>query len=369
MKININLYKLYKLIFPILFIENDYINNNILNNIKLIFKKNILLVKYTNLNIFLILKLKIKNPYKKKILISYKKIINILKYIKEDIILSIKNKYLKIKTEYGLYKINTLKYKYYPYFINFENNKNKKIIIPKKKILYIIKYLYFIKYKEKNYMNGIIIKIKKRYIKFYNTNNIILSYIKIDKLKYNFKKKYSFYIKKNIFNIMKNYIKKEDKNKNLIIYFNNKYIKFIYNPIELLIKYKKNNLNLNLLLKNNNKYKNKLTINKNLFIKSIRRILCNTKKYNIVLNLKKKNINIENTDNNFYSKEKIIGFYKGKKKKILIEAKNLIEVFNIIDTSSIELYIKNNYNFIFIKNTFLYKKNINLIILITPLKL
>ncbi|XBT18465.1 MAG: hypothetical protein ABNO82_00700 [Candidatus Shikimatogenerans sp. Tder] len=367
MKLYINLYnKLYKLLLPLLLIENHNINNDILDNIIIIFNKKKILIKYTNLNIFFIIKISIKGKYKKKILISYKKIINILKYIKEDITLYVKKKFIKICTKCGVYRINTLKYKYYPKFIKFK--KKKEIFIYKKDILSILDYISFIKYNEKDYMNGLFIKIKKNYIIFYSTNNLILSFVKIKNQNFFFKKKYIFYIKKNFFLILKNYINKYDKNKYLKISFNNKYIKFIYLPINLLIKYKKKKyINFKKLLKNSKK--NTLLINKNIFIYSIRRILSNTKSnYNIILLLKHNNVTINNNSKNNFYKEKIIGFYNGKKKKILIDAKNLINIFNIIKKENIKLYIENNCNFIFIKNTFLFKNNIKLILLLTTLK-
>ncbi|XBT18753.1 MAG: hypothetical protein ABNO60_00365 [Candidatus Shikimatogenerans sp. Tcar] len=364
MKIYINLYKkLYKLLLPLLLINNHNINNDILDNIIIIFKKNKLLIKYTNLNIFLIIKISIKCKYEKKILISYKKIINILKYIKNDIILHIKKKFIKIITKQGIYYISTLKYKYYPKFIEFK--KKKEIFINKKEILSILDYISFIKYNKDDYMNGLFIKIKKNFIKFYSTNNLILAYIKIKNQNFFFKKKYMFYIKKNFFLILKNYINKYDQNKYLKITFNKKYINFIYNPINLLINYKKiKNINFKKLLKFSKK--NILLINKNIFLYSIRRILSNiSNNYNINLYLKYNNITITNNSKNNFSKEKIIGFYDGKKKSILINSKNLINIINIIKKDNIKLYINNN--FIFIKNA-LISNNIKLLLLLTTLK-
>ncbi|XBT18251.1 MAG: hypothetical protein ABNO52_00510 [Candidatus Shikimatogenerans sp. Tser] len=373
MKIYINLYKIYKLILPLCSIENYIINNDYYNNIKIIFNKKKIYIKYTNLNIFLTINLNINIKKKKKILVPFKNFINIIKFFKKKVFLYIKKKYLKIKTKYGIYRLNTIKYKFYPNFITFKNNKKKKIKLKIKDLSKIINYLSFIKYNRNNYMNGLFIKIKNNYIEFYNTNNIIISYIKIKKIKNKIKKKYIFYLKTNVFNILKKYIINSNninKTKYIKIYFNNKYIKFIYNNIIILSKYKKrNDINFKFLFKNQKK--NSLILNKNIFINSIKRILCNIKdNYNIIINLKKNNNNyIENTEKNNYSKEKIIALYKGDNKKILINIKNLLSIFNIINTNNITIYITNKYNFFIIKNTFLYKKNIKLIILLTPLKL
>ncbi|WXB47315.1 MAG: hypothetical protein V9V01_00730 [Candidatus Shikimatogenerans sp. Tmey] len=367
MKIYINLYKkIYKLLLPLLFIDNYNINNEILNNIIMIFNTKNILIKYTNLNIFLTIKIPIKGKYKKKILISYKKIINILKFLKEKIFLYIKKNFIKICTKYGTYHINTLKYKYYPKFIDFK--KKKKILIKKKDILYILDYISFIKYNEEDYMNGLFIKIKKNYINFYNTNNLILSFIKIKNQNFFFKKEYIFFFKKNFFLILKNYINKYDKNKYIKIYFNKKYIKIIYPPIKLIIKYKKKKyINIKKLL---NKSKNStLLINKSIFIISIKRVLANTKSNNnMILCLKNNNVVIKNNKKNNSSKEKIIAVYNGIKKNILIDTKNLIYIFNIIKEKNIKLYINNHYNFIFFKKTYIFHNNIKLLLLLTTLK-
>ncbi|XBT18839.1 MAG: hypothetical protein ABPD24_00800 [Candidatus Shikimatogenerans sp. AspAUS03] len=365
MKLLINPKIIYNYILPLLKITNNLLK--ILNNILLIIKRNYIIFFYTNLEIFIYII--IKNIFfikkKKKILLPLKIFLNVLKNIYYNIYIYIKKFYIKLLTKYTSYKISTIKYKDYPKFKKFKKKHKLKIKI--KYILYIIKYISFINYKKTEYMNGLFIKIKNHNIYFLNSNNRILVFLKKKNI-INNNKTYYFFLTINAFLILKDYLN-TNMNKYLNINFNSKYIEFNYNNIFIRLKYKKKKMpNYKLFYKKNKKYT--LFINKNTLLASIKRISSINNCENIILKLFKNNKIIINNNNkiNFF-KENIIGNYKGKNIKYLINYKDLIIILNILDTLNIKFNFYKKLKFIIIKNIYLKKQLFKINILLIALNL
>jgi DNA polymerase-3 subunit beta len=343
---------------------------NILNCFVLTIKNGLLKIKASDLDICIKITLKVVSTSNGKAAVQAKLLIEILKNLPEQSI-TIKNiNYNKIRISFlkGNYDICVLDHNLFPKHKKINNPKS--CLLKKETILNIINNTLFAVGNEelRQVMNGVCFNIKKNTGSFVATNAKILAKYFVNNI--NNKYKIKFILPKRTLIILK---------KTIINNINNQDIQIQYNKYNTLFKVS-NKVIISSLIKGeipnydsiipNYKIKNKLIINVQYFLKSIKRIklFSNPKDNRITFrfSLKQNIIFAENNELPNKGVEELIGEYSGEKLEISFNYKYLLECLSNLTCKDIEIQFKDKYSPAIIKPRFYLKKE-KILRLIIPL--
>ncbi|MGX7591236.1 DNA polymerase III subunit beta [Candidatus Karelsulcia muelleri] len=353
---------------------NNLNNMNNMNNLLTCFilkiKNGLLKIKASDLDLCIKITLKVVSKSHGKAAVPAKLLIEILKQLPEQpiTIKKINSNQIRIYFFKGNYDICVLDHKLFPKHKKIKNPKY--CILKKETILNIIKNTLFAVGNEelRPVMNGVCFNINKKQGSFVATNAKILAKYFInniknqDKMKFILPKKTLIILKQNFLNNIKN-----------------KYIQIQYNKYNTLFKFS-NKVIISSLIKGEipnydsiiPKYKinNKLIINVQDLLKSIKRInlFSNPKsnRINFSFSLKQNIIFAENNELTNKGLEELIGEYSGENLEISFNYKDLIEVLSNLTCNDIEIKFKDKYTPAIIKPIFSLKKE-KILRLIIPL--